>query len=142
MEDALDVYPQERDENRPPACVGGCPEQLIGETRSPLPAQPGFPACFGTEYVRGGSCDIFMFAAPLEGRERVVITGQRTGKDWAGQVKRLGDGDFPVAEKIILVMGNLNTIAWRPCMKHFQRKKRNGCGANWSFITRRNTGAG
>jgi transposase len=50
-----------------------------------------------------------MFVAPLEGWRRVEITEQRTRKDWAGQVKRLVDEDFPLAEKIILVMDNLNT---------------------------------
>jgi hypothetical protein len=86
-----------------------CPNQLIGETRSPLPVKPGSAACFDTEYVRNGTGDIFMFATPLEGWRRADITGQRTGKDWAEQIKRLADDDFPLAEKIILVMDNLNT---------------------------------
>ncbi|MDR2742044.1 MAG: hypothetical protein LBB98_07805 [Treponema sp.] len=50
-----------------------------------------------------------MFAAPPEGWRRAGITEQRTGKDWAGQVQQLVDEDFPLAEKIILVMDNLNT---------------------------------
>jgi hypothetical protein len=54
-----------------------CPKQLIGETRTPLPVKPGQSACFDTEYVRKGTCDIFMFSAPLEGWRRADITGQR-----------------------------------------------------------------
>jgi transposase len=50
-----------------------------------------------------------MFVAPLEGWRRAEITEQRTRKDWAEQVQRLVDDDFPQAEKIILVMDNLNT---------------------------------
>jgi transposase len=50
-----------------------------------------------------------MFVAPLEGWRRAEITEQRTRKDWAEQVKRLVDEDFPLTEKIILVMDNLNT---------------------------------
>jgi hypothetical protein len=86
-----------------------CPKQLIGETRTPLPVQPGRPACFDTEYVRNGTCDIFLFVALLEGWRRAEITEQRTRKDWAGQIQQLVDGDFPLAEKIILVMDHLNT---------------------------------
>jgi transposase len=109
MEDVLDVYTQEWNENRPLVCMDECPKQLFGETRSPLPGKPGSPACFDREYVRNGTCDIFMFAAPLEGWRRADITELRTRKDWAEQVKRLVDEDFPLAEKIILVMDNLNT---------------------------------
>ena len=109
MEDVLDVYTREQDSNRPLVCMDECPKQLIGETRLPLPVEPGKPACFDTEYVRNGTCDIFMFAAPLEGWRRAEITEQRTRKDWAVQIKRLVDEDFPQAEKIVLVMDNLNT---------------------------------
>jgi hypothetical protein len=108
MEDVLDVYTQERDEKRPLVCMDECPKQLAGETRTPLPAEPGKPACFDTEYVRNGTCDIFMFVAPLEGWRRAEITERRTRGDWAGQVKKLVDEDFPEAEKIVLVMDNLN----------------------------------
>jgi hypothetical protein len=83
-----------------------CPKQLIGEMQTPLPVEP---ACFDTEYVRNGTCDIFMFVAPLEGWRRAETTEQRTCADWAGQVKKPVDEDFPGAEKIILVMDNLNT---------------------------------
>jgi transposase len=50
-----------------------------------------------------------MFVAPLEGWGRAEITERRTRKDWAEQIQPLADGDFPHAEKIILVMDNLNT---------------------------------
>jgi hypothetical protein len=82
----------------------GCPKQLIGETRTPLPVKSGQPACFDTEYVRNGTGDIFMFVAPLEGWRRAEITAQRTRKDWAEQIQHLVDEDFPAAEKIIPVM--------------------------------------
>ncbi|MDR0637092.1 MAG: IS630 family transposase, partial [Treponema sp.] len=109
MEDVLDVYTREQDINRPLVCMDECPKQLIGETRLPLPVGPGKPACFDTEYVRNGTCGIFLFAAPLGGWRRAEITEQLTRKDWAAQIKRLADEDFPDAEKIILVMDNLNT---------------------------------
>ena len=109
MEDILDVYTQETDAKRPLVCMDECPKQLIGETRTPIPAKPGETERFDTEYVRNGICEIFMFTAPLLGWRRAEITKQRTRKDWAEQIKKLVDEDFPEAEKIILVMDNLNT---------------------------------
>jgi transposase len=103
-----DVYTREQDKSRPLVCMDECPKQL-GETRIPLSVKPGQPDCFDTEYVRNGACDIFMFAAPLEGWRRADITEQRRREDWAEQIQRLVDEDFPLAEKIILVMDNLNT---------------------------------
>lgn len=50
-----------------------------------------------------------MVVAPLEGWRRVSITERRTRIDWVLQIKELVDSDFPDAEKIILVMDNLNT---------------------------------
>jgi hypothetical protein len=85
-----------------------CPEHLTGETRAPLPAKPGQPACFDTEHVRNGTCDLFTFAAPLEGWRRASIREQRARKDWAEQTQRLADEDFPLAGKIILVTDNAN----------------------------------
>jgi transposase len=71
--------------------------------------EPGKPVCFDSEYVRNGTCNIFMFVAPLEGWRRAEITEQRKREDRAGQIKKLVDEDFPGAEKIILAMDNLNT---------------------------------
>jgi hypothetical protein len=85
-----------------------CPKQVIGETKIPLPAKPGQAACYDREYVRNGTCDIFMFVAPLEGWRRGEVTEKRTRKDWAEQIRKLVEEDFPMAEKIILVMDNAN----------------------------------
>ncbi len=109
MEDVLDVYERPHDSNRPLICMDECPKQLIGETRTPIPVEPGEPERFDTEYVRNGTCNLFMFTAPLEGWRRAEVTERRTQVDWAHQVKRLVDEDFPEAEKIVLVMDNLNT---------------------------------
>jgi hypothetical protein len=99
---------------------------MIGETGVPLPIMSGQAECFDTEYVRNGTWDIFMFVAPLEGWRRAEITEERTREDWAEQVKKLVDEDFPLAEKIILVIENLNRHSITPCMKLLRRKKRKG----------------
>lgn len=109
MEDVLDVYERPEDPTRPLVCMDECPKQLIGEARKPIPSEPGMPERFDTEYVRNGTCNLFMFTAPLAGWRRAEVTERRTQVDWAHQIRRLVDEDFPEAEKIVLVMDNLNT---------------------------------
>jgi transposase len=86
-----------------------CPKQLIGEVRPPLPLEPGQSERYDTEYVRNGTCNLFMFTAPLAGWRRVEVTEHRKQEDWAEQIRRLVDEDFPDAGKVVLVMDNLNT---------------------------------
>jgi hypothetical protein len=109
MEDILDVYTQKRDAKRPLVCMDECSRQLIGEARAPLAMGSGKVTQFDTEYARNGTAELFMFAAPLEGWRRVAVTEHRTREDWALEIKRLVDQDFPRVEKIVLVMDNLNT---------------------------------
>jgi hypothetical protein len=108
MEDILDVYTRKRDAKRPLVCEDECPRQLIGEVRCPIPAKPGKPARYDSEYKRNGTCEIFMFSAPLEGWRRAEVTEHRTRIDWANQIKKMVTIDFPDAEKIILVVDNLD----------------------------------
>ena len=50
-----------------------------------------------------------MFFEPLQGKRHVEVTGQRTAVDWAYQIRDLVDVRYPHAERITLVMDNLNT---------------------------------
>jgi transposase len=109
MEDILDVYTQKYAKNRILICMDESPRQLIEETRIPIKMKPGKPACYDTEYKRNGTCEIFIFTAPLIGWRRAEATETRMRVDWAHQIKKLLTVDFPNIEKIILVMDNLNT---------------------------------
>lgn len=109
MEDILDVYETPRDPNRPLVCMDEKPYQLLGEVREQLPMRPGDSQKIDSEYVRNGTCSIFVFTAPLEGIRHVSVLEHRTALDWAEQIKYLCDEMFPHAEKIVLVMDNLNT---------------------------------
>ena len=109
MEDIPDVYETPRDPNRPLVCMDEKPYQLLGEAREPLPMRPGDCIKIDSEYVRNGTCSIFVFAAPLEGIRHVSVLAHRTALDWAEQIKYLCDEMFPEANKIVLVMDNLNT---------------------------------
>jgi len=108
MEDILDVYTRKYDKKRPLVCMDEVPKQLIGEVRVPISGAKGKPARYDTEYKRNGTCVIFMFSAPLEGKRRAEVTERRTKADFAHQIKKLVTIDFPDAEKIVLVLDNLN----------------------------------
>ncbi len=109
MEDVLDVYHQPRDPNRPLVCMDEGTKQLIKDTRLPIPAKPGQVAKADYEYERNGTSNLFMVFAPLENWRQVKVTDQRTRIDWAYLIRDLVDTHFPQAEKIVLVMDNLNT---------------------------------
>jgi transposase len=85
------------------------PKQLIGEVRVPISGTKGKNLRYDTEYKRNGTCVIFMISAPLKGWRRAEVTEKRTKIDFAHQIKKLVTVDFPNAEKIVLVLDNLNT---------------------------------
>jgi hypothetical protein len=85
------------------------PKQLIGEVAPPLPTKPGSVEKIDAEYVRNGTIEIFMEVEPLAGKRHVAVTEHRTKIDWAHQSKEMLDVRYPDANKVILVMDNLNT---------------------------------
>jgi len=109
MEDVLQVYTRPHDEAQPLVCLDETSKQLVAETRTPLPMQPGQPARHDYEYERNGTANLFMLFAPLEGWRHVKVTDRRTAVDFAHVLKDLSDIHFASAEKIVLVQDNLNT---------------------------------
>ena len=109
MEDVLAVYARPYDSSHPVVCMDEKPYQLLGHARDPIPARPGKDAREDSEYVRCGTCSIFVWAEPLRGWRRVRALSQRTRIDWATQIRELLTGDYPDADTIVLVMDNLNT---------------------------------
>lgn len=109
MEDVLEVYTRPFDPQRPQVCMDEASKQLVGETRAPIPAAPGEPERYDYEYVRKGVANLFLFFEPLAGRREVKVTERRTMVDWAEATRELVDVHYPEAEKIVLVMDNLNT---------------------------------
>lgn len=109
MEDVLDVYARPYDSRFPVVCMDESSVQLIGEVSKPIPAAPGHPQLMDDEYVRNGVASIFMEVEPLGGMRKVEITQHRTRIDWANFVRDMLDKRYPDAEKVVLVMDNLNT---------------------------------
>jgi hypothetical protein len=109
MEDVLEVYARPFDPAVPVVCMDEKPYQLLDHARDPVPATPGNDLRIDSEYVRCGTCSIFVWAEPLAGYRRVTAREHRTRLDWATEIDLLLTRDYPDAEKVVLVMDNLNT---------------------------------
>ena len=119
MEDVLDVYEMPYNPAIPVVCMDEKPYQLLGEVRDSWAMRPGDDKKVDSEYMRNGTCSIFAFIEPLGGMHHVSVREHRTAKDWAKEIKYLADVMYPDAEKIILVMDNLNTHAVSSLYKTF-----------------------
>jgi hypothetical protein len=93
----------------PVVCRDEKPYQLLAHARDPIPAAPGRDRKEDSEYVRHGTCSIFCWVEPLAGRRRVAARRRRTRVDWAHEVEHLLTIEDPDAERVVLVMDNLNT---------------------------------
>ncbi len=109
MEDILTLYKQDYDKHYPIVCMDESSKQHLKDVRKVLPMAPGKPERFDTEYERNGTSNLFIFFEPLRGWRRIDITARRTAVDWALQIRKLVDEDYPDAQTIRLVMDNLNT---------------------------------
>ena len=110
MEDVLEVYSRPYDEKCPVVCMDEKTFQLLDEYLEPIPMdKDNHIKKYDCEYVRKGSCSIFMFTEPLGQWREAHALPRRTCEDWAHQIKWLVDEQYPNVEKIVLVMDNLNT---------------------------------
>ena len=110
MEDVLAVYSREYDENHPVVCMDEKPFQLLDERYRPIPmSETNHKLKYDCEYERKGTCSIFVFTEPLAGWRNTEALPQRTKIDWAHKIKWLLDDQYPNAQKVVLVMDNLNT---------------------------------
>ena len=109
MEDVLDLYAEPYDPKRPVVCFDETSKQLVAEKRSPIPAKSGRRERFDYEYQRNGTRNLFLFCQPLAGWRHLAVTERRTMKDFAHQMQWLVDEAYPEAEKIRVVLDNLNT---------------------------------
>jgi hypothetical protein len=109
MEDVLDVYAEPYKPWQPVLCFDERPCQLVGDVLEPLPRQPGRAKRVDYEYERHGVCNAFMLFQPLAGWRAVKVTERRTKRDFAYMMRDVVDVYFPHAERIRVVLDNLNT---------------------------------
>lgn len=108
MENVLDVYKRPYDVSFPVICMDETPRQLIKERHQVIAATPGHPERHDYEYERCGVYNVFLANEPLAGKRLAKVTERKTMPDWAHFVRELAE-QYPSAQKITLVMDNLNT---------------------------------
>ena len=109
MEDVLEVYRRPQDPLRPVLCMDESTKQLLEEVRAPRVGQAGAVDRYDFEYRRNGVGTLFLAFEPLGGWRQVRVTERRTRQDWAGFIKDLLDNRYAEADRVVLVMDNLNT---------------------------------
>lgn len=109
MEDVLEVYSRPYDERRPVVCMDEKPVQLLAEAREGYTSKKSGIRYQDNEYVRNGTCSIFLSTEPLASWRYAKAKQQRTRRDWAAFIKWLLDERYPDAEAVVLVCDNLNT---------------------------------
>jgi hypothetical protein len=109
MEDVLEVYTRVYDPRFPQVCMDEGAKHLLQDKRESLPLQSGKPERVDYTFESAGMCKLFLACEPLAGKRFVKVTERRTSQDWALFIRELVDIHYPKAEKIVLVMDNLNT---------------------------------
>jgi hypothetical protein len=109
MEDILDLYAEPFQPAYPVICFDELPYQMVSETQLPVPMQTGKPLRYDFEYRREGTCNLFLLLQPLAGWRHIQVTARRTKQDFAWCMQDLVEIHFPQAEKIRVVLDNLNT---------------------------------
>lgn len=109
MEDVLEVYSRPYDANLPVVCMDEKPVQLLAQVREGFTSASTGIRYEDNEYVRNGTCSIFLFTEPLAGWRHAEAKPQRRRTDWAERIKWLLDEQYPTVERVILVCDNLNT---------------------------------
>ncbi len=93
----------------PQLCMDEIGKQLVKDKRASLPMRPGDIEKIDYEYEREGVCNVFLACEPLAGKRSAQVTTRRTRADWAEFMREVIDVHYPEAEKIVLVMDQLNT---------------------------------
>lgn len=119
MENILDVYEMPYNPQIPAVCMDEKPYQILDNRLEPLPMRCGDIQKTDSEYIRKGTCSIFIFAEPLTGWRYASVQEWRTAEDRALEIKHLLTECYPCHEKIILVMDSLNTHALASLYKCF-----------------------
>jgi hypothetical protein len=109
MEEVLDVYTAPHTPEEPLICMDEAAKQLVRDERASLPMAPGQPQREDYHYERRDTAAIFLFFDPLRGWRRSSARDSRTRVDWAEEVRRLLEEDYPQAPRVHLVCDNLNT---------------------------------
>ena len=116
MYELLDLYARPFHAYEPVVCLDEKSKQLLKHSRAPLPVKPGTPLRMDYEYVRAGTCNLFVAVEPKGGRRTVMVTDHRAKTDFVSFVRHLLEQVYATAQRVHLVMDNLNTH-FRKCFE-------------------------
>lgn len=116
MYDVLELYARPYRAQEPVICIDEKSKQLTRDSRAPLSMQPGMPAKYDYEYVRAGTCNVFVAVEPKGGRRVLKVTERRTASEFVAFVRQLLERTYGSARKVHLVLDNLNTH-FRSCFE-------------------------
>ena len=142
MEEVLDTYKKPYDSRNVLICMDEASRQLLTDTVEPLPMKPGTPKRVDDKYERHGVRSLLMFYNPIDGWRRVGCRDSRTRTDWAEEVRRLLEEDYPDAETVTLVCDNLNTHDIASLYHALIPKPPGDCAADCGWSIRQKTAAG
>ena len=143
MEDVLSVYARPYDEKYPVVCMDEKPFQLLDDCIPPIAmSKDCHKVREDCEYERKGTCSIFLFTEPLAGWRYAHARPKRASIDWAEEIAWLLDCQYPTAEKVVLVMDNLNTHRISSLYKAFPPEKLSSFISVLRFTIRLNTAHG
>lgn len=108
MERILSVYARPFDRKNPVLCYDERPCFLIGDVVKGLEMKTGQVKKEHYAYEKLGSCNLLATIEPLTGKRIFEVTDQRCKRDFARHLQKV-EAEFPEAEKIWVVLDNLNT---------------------------------
>ena len=109
MYELLDLYARPYRMDHPVICIDEKSKQLLRHSRPPLPLAPGKPARVDYEYVRAGTCNIFVAVEPRGGHRVAQVTAHRGKVDFIHFAQHLIRHVYRSARRIHFVVDNLNT---------------------------------
>lgn len=108
LEDILEIYARPYDPKVVYLTIDEKGKELRREGRAGLPMQPGEVERYDYEYVRGGSCNLFVAYNIHTGQRQVFVTERRRAEDWGEFLSKLALEHYPEAERLVIVCDNLN----------------------------------
>lgn len=116
MYDLLALYARPFRCSEPVICLDEKSTQLLSHSRAPLAIRSGAPRREDYEYVRRGTCNLFVAVEPQAGRRIVTVTERRAKPDFVAFVRHLLEQVYRTARRVHLVLDNLNTH-FRKCFE-------------------------
>lgn len=123
MFDVLDVYARPIDVKRPVVCLDEKTHQLLSTPRGEKLPLPGKPERVDYEYKRHGTVNHFVAVSPGGGKRHIRITNRRTAGDFASFMHYLIMKVYKKAEKVCVVLDNLNIHGRKAIMETYGEEK-------------------